>query len=95
MKDSSKNTENQVEAKELKAKLGKYLRLVQSGQRLTIVEQKLPVAILCPYEEKKKLHSIKAKFDFREIAKTKFAPVKSKIIKDSLTLLREERGHHR
>jgi len=76
----------------LKARFSEYLRIVKDGKEVTVLDHKLPIAKIIPFEASSALKSILPQKNFAELAKTRIAPLKIKPKFDSLTLLLEERG---
>jgi prevent-host-death family protein len=76
----------------LKAKLAKYLRFVKSGEEVVVLDHKMPVAKIIPFETNAPLESIKPQGPFSDIAKMIISPMKTKLKVDSLTLLLEDRS---
>ena len=87
-----KKEENLVNIATLKAQLAKYLRFVKSGEEITILDHKMPVAKIVPFETNGSLESIEPQGLFSDIAKLKIEPMKTKPKVDSLTLLLEDRN---
>ncbi len=85
-------TTNTVNIATLKAKLAEHLRRVKKGESITILDHKMPVARIIPYEVElpNTLTTIKASGSFADVAKLK-VPASEKPI-DSLKYLMEERG---
>ena len=92
MKRSSDKTS--VNIATFKAQMAKYLRLVKSGEEIVILDHKLPVATVVPFDTvlSRPLDSIKPKADFSGLAKMKAPSPGKKPKEDSLALLLAERA---
>ena len=92
MNRSSNKKEITANIATLKARLSEFLRVVKDGKEVTVLDHKLPVARIVPFETGSALKSILPKKNFSELAGIKINPLKIKPKFDSLSLLLEERG---
>ncbi len=80
-----------VKIAELKAHLSEYLRKVRRGHSITVMDRETPIARLVPYEAQSPLVIRKRTGDIRSFRP--LPPLKLKV--DSLSVLMEQRQHHR
>jgi prevent-host-death family protein len=92
MKRSNIKKEITANIATLKARFSEYLRIVKDGKEVTVLDHKLPIAKIIPFETSSVLKSILPQKNFSELAKITISPLKIKPKFDSLTLLLEERG---
>lgn len=78
----------------LKAQLSKYLRLVQEGEPVVILDHKLPVARLIPYEDHKgiALSVTHAAQSFSDFSKMRGQKTTQSLVMDSLQILLKDRA---
>ena len=65
---------------------------MKGEKEVTVLDHKLPIAKIIPFETSSALKSILPQKNFSELAKITIAPFKIKPKFDTLTLLLEERG---
>ena len=92
MKRSTLKKEITANIATLKARFSEYLRIVKGGKEVTVLDHKLPIAKIVPFETGSALKSILPQKNFSEIAKITIIPLKTRPKFDTLTLLLEERG---
>ncbi|MBI4406213.1 MAG: type II toxin-antitoxin system Phd/YefM family antitoxin [Deltaproteobacteria bacterium] len=94
MKRSDIRTKNPVNVATLKAQLAKYLRIVRGGEEVVVLDHKMPVAKIVPFDSSAStfLETIKPQGAFLEVAQMKIPPLEKKGKWNSLALLLEERG---
>ena len=76
----------------LKARLAHFLRRVKEGNEITVLDRKLPVAKIIPFEEGAPLESAKPIGKFSDFVRSIKVPALNSAPVDSLKLLLEERG---
>jgi prevent-host-death family protein len=92
MKRSINKKEITANIATLKARFSEFLRIVKNGKEVTVLDHKLPIAKIIPFEAGSTLKSILPQKSFSELAKITINPLKIKPKFDSLSLLLEERG---
>jgi antitoxin (DNA-binding transcriptional repressor) of toxin-antitoxin stability system len=94
MKSKLKKEETAVSTATLKAELAKYLRLVEAGNEVVVLNHKTAVAKIIPFsgETLGPLETKKARGEFSDLAQMEIPKHKKKGKADSLALLLEERG---
>lgn len=95
MKSKLKKEDTLVNTATLKAELAKYLRLVEAGNEVIVLNHKTAIAKIIPFPDEtlEPLKTIKARGTFSDLAQMEIPKRTKKAKGDSLTLLLEERGN--
>jgi len=87
-------TSQSVNVATLKAELSRYLRLVQAGEQVVVLDHKMPVARIIPFERDLTVafEVVHAKTSFADFFKMRGPKPEKKPLVDSLQILLKDRS---